>query len=128
MSSQDQVAEVIRTWQQRHKNVMDSNPDWAAQNLAHDLHNAGLLAPDLPAPDRGMSDPNWQAEYQENYECPAPDIWRVNSWFSVGVFPEDDTITIWHDGLPLEPFTINEVKKLRQALHAAENYAGDHDE
>ena len=36
--------EVIRTWQQRHKNVMDDNPDWAAQNLAHDLHNAGLLA------------------------------------------------------------------------------------
>lgn len=87
------------------------------------LAQAGLLAPELPAPDRGMSDPNWQAEYQEDYEYPAPDIWRVNSWFSVGVFPEDDTITIWHDGLPLEPFTINEVKKLRQALHAAEHTA-----
>lgn len=48
MSKQDQAAQVIRTWQQRHKNVMDSNPDWAAQNLAHDLHQAGLLAPDLP--------------------------------------------------------------------------------
>ena len=44
MSKQDQAAKVIRTWQRRHKNVMDSNPDWAAQNLAHDLHNAGLLA------------------------------------------------------------------------------------
>ena len=44
MSKQDQAAQVIRTWQQRHKNAMDSNPDWAAQNLAHDLHNAGLLA------------------------------------------------------------------------------------
>lgn len=30
MNSQDQAAEVIRTWQRRHKNVMDSNPDWAA--------------------------------------------------------------------------------------------------
>ncbi|WP_408935935.1 hypothetical protein ACKFRL_04345 [Corynebacterium marquesiae] len=48
MSKQDQAAQVVRTWQQRHKNVMDSNPDWAAQNLAHDLHQAGLLAPDLP--------------------------------------------------------------------------------
>ena len=46
MTNQDQAAKVIRRWQQRHKNVMDSNPDWAAQNLAHDLHQAGVLAPD----------------------------------------------------------------------------------
>lgn len=44
MNNQDKTAEVIRTWQRRHKNVMDSDPDWAAQNLAIDLHNAGLLA------------------------------------------------------------------------------------
>lgn len=44
MSNQDQAAEVIRVWQRRHKNAMDNNPDWAAQNLAIDLHNAGLLA------------------------------------------------------------------------------------
>lgn len=50
MNNQDQAAQVIRTWQQRHKNVMDSDPDWAAQNLAIDLHNAGLLTPDLPEP------------------------------------------------------------------------------
>ena len=50
MNNQDQAAQVIRTWQRRHKNVMDDNPDWAAQNLAHDLQNAGLLAPDLPTP------------------------------------------------------------------------------
>lgn len=56
MSNQDQAAEVIRTWQKRHKNVMDSNPDWAAQNLAHDLHQAGVLAPD---------DMDWQeADYR----------------------------------------------------------------
>ena len=46
MTNQDQAARVIRTWQQRHKNAMDDNPDWAAQNLAIDLHNAGLLTPD----------------------------------------------------------------------------------
>lgn len=50
MTNQDQAAQVIRTWQKRHKNVMDSNPDWAAQNLAGDLHQAGLLAPELPEP------------------------------------------------------------------------------
>lgn len=52
MRTLDKAAEVIRTWQRRHKNVMDSNPDWSAQNLAIDLHQAGLLAIDLPEPDR----------------------------------------------------------------------------
>lgn len=57
----DRAAEVIRTWQKRHKNAMDSNPDWAAQNLAIDLHNAGLLAPDTPQPffEHGHG-PNWE--------------------------------------------------------------------
>ena len=50
MNNQDQAAEVIRTWQQRHKYAMDYNPDWAAQNLAHDLQNAGLITPNLPTP------------------------------------------------------------------------------
>ena len=57
MNNQYKATEVIRTWQKRHKNAMDYNPDWAAQNLAIDLHNAGLLAPDLPEPDvRDMVD------------------------------------------------------------------------
>lgn len=57
MNNQYKAAEVIRTWQKRHKNVMDSNPDWAAQNLAGDLHQAGLITPDLPEPDvRDMID------------------------------------------------------------------------
>lgn len=48
MSNQDKAAEVIRTWQARHKNALEDSTDWAARNLAGDLHNAGLLAPDLP--------------------------------------------------------------------------------
>lgn len=61
MPNQDQTAQVIRTWQQRHKNTMDSTPEWAAQNLAHDLHDAGLLAPDTPQPffEHGHG-PNWE--------------------------------------------------------------------
>lgn len=50
MNNQVQAAEVIRIWQKRHKNAMDYNPDWAAQNLAHDLQNAGLITPNLPTP------------------------------------------------------------------------------
>ena len=59
MTSQDQAAQVIRTWQRRHKNVMDKNPDWAAQNLAGDLKQAGLITPDLPeSNDQDISTPD----------------------------------------------------------------------
>lgn len=61
MSNQDQAAQVIRTWQQRHKNSMDNTPEWAAQNLAHDLQEAGLLAPDPPQPFfERRNGPNWE--------------------------------------------------------------------
>lgn len=43
MGNLEQAAEVIRTWQKRHKGIMDRNPEWAAQNLAIDLLIAGLL-------------------------------------------------------------------------------------
>ena len=58
MSNREKAAEVIRTWQSRHKTEMDTNPDWAAQNLAGDLAAAGLLAPDLPEP--RMDIDGWQ--------------------------------------------------------------------
>ena len=50
MSNREKAADVIRTWQQRHKTEMDNNTDWAAQNLAGDLAAAGLLAPGVPEP------------------------------------------------------------------------------
>jgi len=51
VSNQDRAAEVILTWQKRHKGIMDRNPEWAAQNLAIDLLMEDLIAPDLPEPD-----------------------------------------------------------------------------
>lgn len=50
MSNIDRAAEVIRTWQARHKTELDNNTDWAAQNLAGDLADAGLITPDEPEP------------------------------------------------------------------------------
>ena len=50
MSNHEHAAEVIRTWQARHKTEMDNNTAWAAQNLAGDLDHAGLLAPDTDHP------------------------------------------------------------------------------
>ena len=50
MSNRERAADLITTWQARHKTEMDNNTDWAAQNLAGDLADAGLLAPDAPEP------------------------------------------------------------------------------
>ena len=63
MSNRDRAAEVIRTWQARHKTMMDSDPDWAAQNLASDLADTGTLAPDAPAPlTAANGNPVWRAD------------------------------------------------------------------
>jgi len=104
MNNQDRAAEVIRTWQQRHKNVMDSNPDWAAQNLAIDLHNAGLLAPDLPEPSSGSD--------------------GALLWNNETVWIEDDEVAIYTD-LPksINWMTPNEARNLARALLAAANHA-----
>lgn len=104
MNNQDRAAEVIRTWQQRHKNVMDSNPDWAAQNLAIDLHNAGLLAPDLPEPSSGSD--------------------GALLWNNETVWIEDDEVAIYTD-LPksINWMTPNEARNLAHALLAAANHA-----
>lgn len=63
MSNREKAADVIRTWQQRHKTEMDTNTTWAAQNLAGDLAAAGLLAPDAPAPlTAANGNPVWRAD------------------------------------------------------------------
>lgn len=50
MGNLERAAEVIRTWQKRHKGIMDRNPEWAAQNLAIDLLMGDVIAPELPEP------------------------------------------------------------------------------
>lgn len=119
MSNQDKVAKVIQTWQKRHKGVMDENPDWAAQNLAIDLRNAGALAAELPEPDHDARDPKWQDEYGADFDYQAPDMWNVNPLLSVGAFPQDNDITVWDNGEPLETFTVAETRKFAYALLAA---------
>lgn len=88
------------------------------------LAQAGLLADDLPAPTYDMRDPKWQAQYEDDWDNPeAPSVWDATALYEVGVFPGDNTITIWDNHEPLEPLTIDEVKALRLALHAAEQTA-----
>lgn len=95
-------------------------PDQIATLL--DMFN--LLADGLPEPARDMRDPKWQKEYEAAWDSPhAPSIWDTTTLLEVGVFPGDPDITIWHDGEPLEPLTIDEAKRFRLALHAAEHTA-----
>lgn len=118
MSNQDRALAVLEA--ARRPGELRIHPNDAVEALAQ----AGLLAPDLPAPDRDMRDPKWQAEYEAAWDSPnAPSIWDTTTLVEVGVFPGDPDITIWYDGEPLEPFTINEVRSLRLALHAAEQTA-----
>ena len=113
MPNQDQAAEVIRTWQQRHKTVMDDNPDWAAQNLAGDLHQAGLITPDLPEPSRGMTAPHGKVWYLPG---PIGDIRRMGE--HIVVFGHDDR----HQSFRLV-LTETEAETIARALLAAAQYA-----
>lgn len=125
MSNYDRAAQIIydevyKTWERGE--ILTAAGE--AERLANALADAGLLAEDLPAPTYDMRDPKWKAEYEESWDDHnAPSIWDATPFFSVGVFPGDDTITVWDDHEPLEPFSIDEVKKLRLALHAAEQTA-----
>ena len=67
MNNREKATKAIRAWQARHKTEMDSDPAWAAQNLAGDLYNAGLLAQDPPT----MADVDWSDE--EHYLAGAYD-------------------------------------------------------
>lgn len=67
MNNREKTAKVIRAWQARHKTEMDSDTAWAAQNLAGDLYNAGLIAPEPPT----MADVEWRDE--EHYLAGAND-------------------------------------------------------
>ncbi|OFK68824.1 hypothetical protein HMPREF2806_05805 [Corynebacterium sp. HMSC076G08] len=125
MTNFDRAAQVIydevnQTWERGE--ILTAAGE--AERLANALADAGLLAPDLPAPDRDMRDPKWQAQYEDDWDNPeAPSIWDTTTLYEVGVFPGDPDITIWYDGEPLEPFSIDEVRSLRLALHAAEQTA-----
>lgn len=125
MTNLDQAAQIIydeanQTWERGE--ILTAAGE--AERLANALAKAGLLAEDLPAPTHDMRDPKWQAQYEDDWDNPeAPSIWDATPFFSVGVFPGDNTITVWDNHEPLEPLTIDEVKKLRQALHAAEHTA-----
>lgn len=125
MSNQDQAAQVIRTWQKRHKYAMDYNPDWAAQNLAHDLHNAGLIAPDLPTPTKIEDDECcWDKTHTHlAYDYQTGKEKKIKVPGGVTVI-QDENAEAWIDvDYGIHSLTPGEARSLGLALLAAAQYA-----
>lgn len=68
MNNREKAAEVIATWQARHKTEMDNNTAWAAQNLVCDLANEGLITPDPTMDDVQWSDEEHYLAGAEDYD------------------------------------------------------------
>ena len=125
MNNQDQAAEVIRTWQQRHKYAMDYNPDWAAQNLAHDLQNAGLITPNLPTPTK-IEDNEccWNKTHTHlayDYQTGAEKKIKVPGGVTV---IQDENAEVWLDvDYGIHSLALDEARSLGLALLAAANHA-----
>lgn len=98
-------------------------PMSTSHEIIQSLEEEGLLAPDLPEPDHDTRDPKWREEYEEEYGYQAPDVWCVDPWLSIGVFPKEDEITIWDGGEKLEPFSIEDAHSFALKMLAAEAYA-----
>lgn len=124
MSNQDQVAQVIRTWQQRHKNVMDDNPDWAAQNLAIDLHQAGLLASDLPTLSSDYASievPTRRTLIMDDADCPT--LYENRDSILVGTVNSEVEFSLgMHDEISVT-LPADKARNLAYALLAAAQYA-----
>ena len=125
MNNQYKAAEVIRTWQKRHPIVMESNPDWAAQNLAGDLHNAGLIAPDLPTPTK-IEDAEccWDKTHTHlayDYQTGAEKKIKVPGGVTV---IQDENAEVWLDvDYGIHSLALDEARSLGLALLAAANYS-----
>lgn len=125
MNNQYKAAEVIRTWQKRHPIVMESNPDWAAQNLAGDLKQAGLLAPDLPTPTK-IEDNEccWDKTHTHlayDYQTGAEKKIKVPGGVTV---IQDENAEVWLDvDYGIHSLALDEARSLGLALLAAADYS-----
>lgn len=113
MDTQDRAAEVIRTWQKRHKNIMDENPDWAAQNLAGDLEQEGLFTSDLPEPSYVVT------ECGQEYP-----VWEALTGFSIGADLHNKEFYVLNDYEPDEPLSRARFRTMLLYMQAAETYMG----
>ena len=114
MSNRERAADLITTWQARHKTEMDNNTDWAAQNLGGDLADAGLLAPDLP--EIKFDD---YGGWQENEEKPEIFILTENlpkGYVAIAFFDHDEK------RLTIQVRPVAETREFAHALLAAADH------
>lgn len=95
--------------------------DVAAQALA----DAGLLMPDLPAPDLSADDPKHQAKHRALWGGEAPNVWNkgLPHELTLQTFPSDPDVTMYRDLEPEDLFSPAEARQLAYALLAAANHA-----
>lgn len=89
------------------------------------LADAGLLMPDLPAPDLSADDPKHQAKHRALWGGEAPNVWRkgLPHGLTLQTFPSDLDVTMYRDLEPEEPFSPDEARQLAYALLAAAQWA-----
>jgi|GEM_PF-2596405 len=108
MSKQDQAAKAIK---------FGSARGYTPEQIATLLNELNLLAEDLTEPSYVVT-----VYEQEHY------VWDATLGFTAEAQTGSSDIKIWCYYEPGESLTLAQARTIRQALHAAENYAGDHDE
>lgn len=108
--------------------IADHNADGVCNEpecIAGDLARAGLLAPNLPEPDLDHRDPEHRAEYKTLWEGPVPNMWYegLPDYLTVQTFPDNPDVQMNDNGVPMEPFSPEEARRLAYALLAAADHA-----
>jgi len=103
---------------------MDSNPDWAAQNLAGDLAQAGLLAPELPTPTEIEDGVHcWDKTHKRlAYDYQTGTERKIKVPGGVTAF-QDENADVWLDvDYGIHALTPDDARSLGLALLAAANH------
>lgn len=123
MTNQEHAAHIVRSM------ITVENPTHC-QDIVQALADAGLLMPDLPAPDESHHDPKWQADYRESWEdefgedLTVPSLWeKVGENAALQVFPGHDEVQPYYDGEPEEPVSVDEARQIGMKWLAAAKLA-----
>nr|WLJ25580.1 MAG: hypothetical protein [Actinobacteria phage HS02] len=108
MSKQDRAAKAIKFAAAR---------GYTPEQIATLLNELNLLAEDLLEPSYIVTG------YEQEHH-----VWDATLGFTAEAQTGSSDIKIWCYYEPGESLTLAQARTIRQALHAAENYAGDHDE
>ena len=107
MTNQDKAADILY----QRSGVEGHAAQTACQEHAQALHDAGLLAPDLPEPSYVVT--------ECGEESP---VWEATTKFRVEADPDNRDFYIFNDYEPDEPLSLAEIRTIIRYLQAAETY------